>query len=282
MHPEDIEVSLLLEGVQMRYGYDFRGYSRASVKRRMKALLAKARLPSFSHLQHELLHRPDFFAAAMSDFTVTTSEMFRDPSFFRALREQVVPVLRTYPSLKIWHAGCSTGEEVYSLAILLKEEGLYDRCVIYATDINQTALKAARDGIYPADSVRLFTANYQQAGGTRAFSDYYSALYGGARLDPALREAVVFTDHNLVTDDVFSETQLILCRNVLIYFNRELQSRVLDLFTRSLAYKGFLCLGSKETVAFIEGGRHYRSFVASERIYQAVGMQARLDAGAKP
>jgi chemotaxis protein methyltransferase CheR len=177
-------------------------------------------------------------------------------------------VLRTYPTFKIWHAGCSTGEEVYSLAILLGEEGLYERALIYATDVNARALKQAREGIYRAEDFRTHTANYQKAGGQRAFSDYYTAAYGAARIDPALQRNVVFSDHNLVTDSVFSEVHLIICRNVLIYFNRKLQNRVLDLFTESLRYKGFLCLGSKETVRFLGGSRFYDGVDEPERIFQ--------------
>ncbi len=271
MQLEDIEVKVLAEAIFLYHGYDFRDYAEASFKRRLKALMRKAQLTSLSQLQHLLLHDPDFFASAVAQLTIAVSEMFRDPGFFRSLREHVFPVLRTYPAFKIWHAGCSSGEEVYSLAIALKEEGLYDRAVIYATDLNAAALKVAKDGIYPMDSIRAFTANYQDAGGRRAAADYYTACYGAARLDPALAENVVFAEHNLATDDVFSEMNLILCRNVMIYFKRELQDRVLELFTRSLAYKGFLCLGSKETVRFMKGSEAFEPVVAQDAIFRKLG-----------
>lgn len=268
LRPHDIEVKLLLEGIYLRYGYDFRNYSEASIRRRIAAVMAKHSLTKVSDLIHELLYAPDFFAAALPDLTVNTSEMFRDPTFFKGLRQEVIPALRTYPSIKIWHAGCSTGEEVYSLAILLEEEGLLDKSLIYATDINLQSLKSAKDGIYSAESVKQFTLNYQQAGGTRSFSEYYSALYGSVKFDARLRENIVFADHNLVTDEVFSQMHLILCRNVLIYFNRELQNRVLNLFTRSLLFKGYLCLGLKETVRFSNVSDYYTEEVPGERIFK--------------
>jgi len=238
------------------------------MRRRILTAMAKWSIANVSQLQHEVLHKREFFAMLLSELTVSTTEMFRDPSFFRALRQEVIPALKTYPTMKIWHAGCSTGEEVHSLAILLKEEGLYERAVIYATDINRLALKAAKDGIYAADSVRKFTTNYQQSGGMRSFSDYYTALYGAVKFNASLRENVVFSDHNLVTDDVFSEMHLILCRNVMIYFDKELQNRALQLFSRSLHYKGFLCLGSKENLAFSSIAGEFKEVVAQERIYQ--------------
>lgn len=266
--PEDLELDLLLEGVFRCYGYDFRQYSKGSVRRRIEAVMIKNRISKVSELQHQILHRPDFFARLLPDLMITTTEMFRDPPFFKALRTEVIPALKTYPTIKIWHAGCSTGEEVYSLAIMLREEGIYDRCVIYATDINALALKAAKDGIYPVDAMRKFTQNYQQSGGKKPFSEYYTSLYGSVKLDASLRDNIVFTDHNLVTDDVFSEMNLILCRNVLIYFERELQNRVLDLFTRSLPFKGYLCLGEKESLSFSSVADHFSEVVPRVRIYQ--------------
>src|SRR6185312_11901038 len=251
--PEAIEVDLLVEAMLRRYGYDFRGYAKASLSRRLHGAMRKRNLPSLSRLQEELLHRPEVFANLLPELTVTTSEMFRDPSFYRSFNEQIVPMLRTFPAFKIWHAGCSSGEEIYSVAILLKEAGLYDSAVIYATDLNQTALEAAKEGIYPLNRMQQYTANYQAAGGRESFAKYYTVAYGAARFDPGLRQNVVFASHNLATDDVFSEVHVILCRNVLIYFDRELQSRVLSLFTRSLRYKGYLCLGAKETVRFMRG-----------------------------
>lgn len=268
MNEEDIELKLLIEALAMRYGYDFRSYAEASLKRRVQTLLVKSQLPSILHLTHELLRDERRFFAFLSELTVTTSELFRDPAFFAAFRERVVPVLRTYPSFKIWHAGCGGGEEVYSLAILLAEEGLDGRGVIYATDINPAALARAKDGIFPAETVQKGTSNYQAAGGKLPFSKYYTAAYDAARFDPSLRQNVLFSEHNLVTDDVFAEMQVILCRNVLIYFNRDLQTRVLSLFTRSLSYKGFLCLGTKETVRFIDGHQPYDEVDATQRIYR--------------
>ncbi len=267
---EDIEMRLWVEGVALRYGYDFSGYSAASLKRRVKALVAKDQAPSILHLTHELLNDGQRFAAMLSELTVTTSEMFRDPPFFRAFRQRVVPLLRTYPSFKVWHAGCGGGEEVYSLAILLREEGLEGRGVIYATDINPAALARAKDGIFPAETVQKATANYQAAGGSQPFSKYYVAAYGAVRFDPSLRANVLFSEHNLVTDDVFAEMHVILCRNVLIYFKRELQQRVLDLFTRSLSYKGFLCLGTKEAVRFIDGHQAYDEVDPAQKIFRLI------------
>lgn len=264
----DIEAGLLIDAIYRRYGYDFRGYSEASLKRRLTALMLKSGAASLSLLQHEILHKPEFFAAALADLTVTTSELFRDPAFFRTLREQVFPVLRTYPTFKVWHAGCSTGEEVYSLAIALKEAGLYDRAVIYATDLNPAALRVASEGIYQNEAMKLAPAAYLASGGLKRLEDYCTEGYGAVRFDKALRENIVFSEHNLVTDDVFSEMNLILCRNVLIYFKRDLQDRVLDLFSRSLIYKGFLCLGTKETVRFLKGGDDYGQILPDTAIFQ--------------
>ena len=270
MQVDEIEIKLFAEAIFLRYGYDFRAYSEASFRRRVEQVMRKLRLDTVARLQHDVLHKPEVFANVIPDLTVGTSEMFRDPCFYIALREQVLPVLKTYPTFKIWHAGCSTGEEVYSLAIMLREEGLADKAVIYATDINQNALKLARDGIYPIERMRQFTTNYQQINGRATFADYYTVAYGAARLDPSLRSNIVFFDHNLVTDDVFSEIQLILCRNVLIYFKRELQARVLDLFLRSLCYKGFLGLGSKESIKFLNGHEVFEDVDGAEKIYRKI------------
>jgi chemotaxis protein methyltransferase CheR len=265
---EDIELKLVVEALALRYGYDFRSYAEASLKRRVTAFARKNHSQSVLHLTHELLYDERRFAAFLSEFTVTTSELFRDPSFFRSFRERVVPVLRTYPSFRIWHAGCGGGEEVYSLAILLAEEGLDGKGVVYATDINPAALARAKDGIFATESVQKGTANYQAAGGKQPFSKYYTAAYGAARFAPELVQNVLFSEHNLVTDDVFAEMHVILCRNVLIYFKRDLQKRVLALFRRSLAYKGFLCLGSKEALRFIEGHEAFDDADAAEKIYR--------------
>ncbi len=279
MQVEEIEMKLLTEAIFLRHGYDFRSYSEASFKRRIRQLMIKFSIPNVGQLLHKFLHEPNFFNSILPELTVGTSEMFRDPSFYKALREHVLPVLKTYPAFKIWHAGCSTGEEVYSLAIMLREEGLSQKSVLYATDINHMAIKAAKDGIYPLESIPNFTANYQAAQGQGSFSDYYNVAYGAARIDPSLRQNIVFFEHNLVTDSVFSEIHLILCRNVLIYFKRDLQSRVLDLFSNSLVYKGFLGLGSKETVGFLAGGSAYEPVVEKERIYRKIQRESSLLAG---
>ena len=264
----DIELRLLMEAIYLRYNHDFRDYTGASQKRRVAYALEQMQFRSISALQEQVLRDPEVFARLLQYLTIPVSEMFRDPSYFLALREHVVPVLHTYPSIKVWIAGCSTGEEVYSMAILLKEEGLLERALIYATDINPQSLEKARQGIFPAEAVRDYTANYQRSGGRRAFSDYYTAAYGGARFDPALRANVIFADHSLATDSVFAETQLVSCRNVLIYFNRRLQDRALGLFHDSLCYRGFLGLGSKESIDFSAYGERFDAVSRPDRIYR--------------
>lgn len=270
---EDIALTLFVEALRQRYGYDFRQYAEASLKRRLRTLATRLNVPSVAHLQSELLTNPGVLPMVLAALTVPTSELFRDPEVYRALREQVIPVLRTYPSFKIWHAGCSTGEEVYSMAILLREEGLEDRAVIYATDINPVALNAAQEGIFSQECLRTGTVNYLKAGGTREFSSYYTAAYGGVRIDPTLRKNVLFTSHNLATDEVFAEVQLVLCRNVLIYFTRDLQARSLGLFSRSLSNRGFLCLGTKETVKFVEEGKVFEELPEGRRIFRKMQQQ---------
>ena len=264
----DIEIRLLVDAIFLRYGQDFRDYAPASLKRRVLQGQQRMGAPSISALQERVLHDPDAFAQLLQYLTVPVSEMFRDPPYFLALRRQVVPVLRTYPSLKVWVAGCSTGEEPYSLAILLQEEGLLDRTILYATDINHASLDKARRGIFALDHMQAFTRNYQRAGGTRSFSDYYTAAYGGALFDRSLRDSITFADHSLATDAVFSEMQLVSCRNVLIYFNRKLQDRALGLFHDSLAHRGFLGLGSKETLEFSAYGPRFEPVSRAERIYR--------------
>ena len=264
----DIELRLLAEAVYLRYGHDFREYSGASFKRRMLYALGQMNLPTVSALQERVLHDPRQFAQLLQYLTVPVSEMFRDPPYFLALRRHVVPVLRTYASLKVWVAGCSTGEEPYSLAILLHEEGLLERTILYATDINHASLEKAKDGIFALDAMQGFTRNYQAAGGQRSFSDYYTAAYGGALLDKRLRAAVTFADHSLATDAVFSETQLVSCRNVLIYFNRPLQDRALGLFHESLTNRGFLGLGSKETLDFSAYADRFEPVSRPDRLYR--------------
>ena len=264
----DIEFQLLVEAIYHLYHYDFRGYAAASLRRRLKGALGRFQCESVSQLQDRVMHEPKIFAALLDHLTVQVSEMFRDPTYFRALREQVVPLLRTYPSLKVWVAGCSSGEEAYSLAILLREEGLLSRTLIYATDINPHTLGRAEAGIYSIDRIAGFTINHRESGGTSSLSDYYTAAYGRAIFDKSLRERIVFSDHSLATDSVFAEVQLVSCRNVLIYFNRELQDRALGLFRDSLCRNGFLGIGSKESLRFTSVAGAFQAFVAKERIYQ--------------
>ncbi len=265
---EDLEIQLLLEALFQRYHYDFRHYARASIKRRLIQARIQLGFSTISSMQDRVLHDPAMLPRLLDYLTVQVSEMFRDPSYFRALREKVLPHLSTYPSLKVWIAGSSTGEEVYSLAILFKEEGLYDRTIFYATDINPEALAAAQAGVYALDRIRKFTENHQKSGGRSSLSDYYTAAYGRAVFDKSLKDNVVFSDHSLVTDAVFAEMHLISCRNVMIYFDRPLQDRAIGLFRDSLARKGFLGLGSKESLRFSSHAKGFSEFVGGEKIYQ--------------
>jgi chemotaxis protein methyltransferase CheR len=272
-HVHDIEIRLLVEAVFLRYGHDFRDYAQASLKRRVLQARERMGAASISALQERVLHDPEAFDQLLQYLTVPVSEMFRDPTYFLTLRRDVMPVLRTYASLKVWVAGCSTGEEAYSMAILLLEEGLLERTILYATDINHASLEKAGKGIFPLDSMQGFTRNYQAAGGTRAFSDYYTAAYGGALMDRKLRESITFADHSLATDAVFAETQLVSCRNVLIYFNRALQDRALGLFHDSLVHRGFLGLGSKETLDFSAYASRFEAVSRPQRIYRRLAPQ---------
>lgn len=265
---EDIEIHLLLEALYRRYHYDFRHYARASIKRRLRQARLQMGFASLSALQDALLRDQALVTRLLDYLTVQVSEMFRDPGYFGAVREKVVPHLRTYPSLKFWIAGCSGGEEVYSFAILLHEEGLLDRTMIYATDINPAALETAERGIYALDRIAAFTRNHQRAGGKSSLSDYYTTAYGRAVFDKRLREQVVFSDHSLVTDAVFAECQFVSCRNVMIYFDRPLQDRAIGLFKESLSRRGFLGLGSKETLRFSDHAGAFTEFVREEKIYQ--------------
>ena len=266
----DIEIRLLVEAVYLRYGHDFRDYAPASLKRRVLQAQQRLDVASVSALQERVLHDPASFAELLQYLTVPVSEMFRDPAYFLALRRQVVPILRTYPSVKVWVAGCSTGEEPYSLAILLREEGLLDKTILYATDINHASLERARQGIFAPDQMQAFTRNYQRAGGLASFSDYYTAAYGGVLLDRSLRDSITFADHSLATDAVFSETHFVSCRNVLIYFNRKLQDRALGLFHESLVHRGFLGLGSKETLDFSAYAERFEAVSRPQRLYRKV------------
>ena len=272
----DLEVRLLLEAIYDRYHYDFRSYAKASLKRRLRQACDSLGVASLSGLQERVLHEPECFAALLQYLTVQVSDMFRDPEFFRAIRTQVLPVLATYPSIKVWVAGCSTGEEAYSLAILLHEEGLLERSIIYATDINAQALRAAGNGVYSLQRLRGFTENHRRSGATTSFSDYYHASPGAsgesAIMDPALRRKITFSDHSLATDNVFSEVHLVTCRNVLIYFDQELQNRALRLFGDALISRGFLGLGSKESLRFSEAAERFTEFALHERIYRRKGL----------
>ena len=264
----EIELKLLLEAINLKYSYDFRRYSQASMKRRVVQAMNRMNCPNLLALQEKVLQDSECFYDLLQLLTIPVSEMFRDPSYFLALRERVIPILKTYPSLKIWVAGCSTGEEVYSLAILLQEEELLERTILYATDINQRSLEKAEKGIFALEDIQKFTRNYQKSGGNGSLSDYYTADSDSVKFNSALKKNITFANHSLVTDAVFSETQLISCRNVLIYFDRELQDRAFGLFHESLCHKGFLGLGSKETIQFSQHAKYFDPFVKVDRIFQ--------------
>jgi len=268
---DDIELRLLLEAIFRKFHYDFRGYSMASIKRRMNQAREHFHCKTYSQLQDRVLHDTNVLPELLSYLTVQVSELFRDPAYFRAIRELVIPHLRTYPSLKVWVAGCSAGEEVYSLAILFREEGLEERTMFYGTDINPDALKQAEAGVYSLDRLPLFTENHRRAGGKSSLSDYYTAAYGAAVFDKTLRRRAVFSDHSLVSDAVFAEVQLVSCRNVLIYFDIEVQDRAISLFKDSLVRKGFLGLGAKESLRFSRHADTFLDFNKEERIYQKRG-----------
>jgi chemotaxis protein methyltransferase CheR len=265
---ERLEIELLLQAVFRHYGHDFRSYAFSSLRRRLRKRLEAENLGTFSALQDRLLHFPEAMDRLLRDMSVNVTGMFRDPSFFLALRQRVIPILRTYPFVRIWHAGCATGEEVYALAIMLEEEGLYERSRIYATDMNADALDKAKAGIFPLARMREYTQNYLHAGGARSFSEYYTANYDAALFDPKLRRNVLFAQHNLATDTSFSEFNLILCRNVLIYFDRTLKERVYKLFGDSLSSLGVLCLGRRESLRFTAVETEYEEFDSKERIYR--------------
>jgi chemotaxis protein methyltransferase CheR len=264
----DIELELLIEAIYQKYHYDFRQYAVASLKRRLGTAMVELGCQTLSQLQDKVLHEPGAFPEVLNFLTVPVSELFRDARYFRSLRDSVVPLLRTYPSLKIWVAGCSTGEEAYSFAILLREEGLLARTLIYATDINPYTLQKAQAGVYDIDRVAAFTENHRVAGGKGSLSDYYTAAYGKAVLDRSLKQNIVFCDHSLATDSVFAEVQLVSCRNVLIYFNRVLQDRALGLFREALCRKGFLGIGAKESVRFSAHADAFVPIVHEDRIFQ--------------
>jgi len=264
----DIELGLLLDAIFQTYHYDFRFYAPASLRRRVHSALAHFGCETMSRLQERVLREPKLFSDLLRFLTVQVSDLFRDPSYYRSLREKVVPYLRTYPSLKVWVAGCSTGEEAYSLAILLSEEGLLERTLIYATDINPESLRAAEAGIYNVDRFKRFSENYLASGGRASLSNYYTARYSSAVFDRALKKAILFSDHSLATDTAFAEVELASCRNVLIYFERLLQDRALGVLRDSLCRKGFLGLGLKETLRFSAHASAFVEFVREDRIYQ--------------
>ena len=269
-HLEDIEIGLLLDGLYRAYGFDFREYSRASIKRRILEIMRAEDLGTVSAFQNRILHDAACLDRFLLGLSVHATSMFRDPSFYLTFRTRVVPLLRTYPTVQIWVAGCSTGEEVYSLAILLEEERLYGRCRIYATDISQAVLRKARDGIFPLAAMRDYTSNYHQAGGAGEFSDYYTAQYDSVIFSSALKSNVVFSEHNLATDGSFNEFQVILCRNVMIYFNKDLQARVHNLLYDSLSMFGVFGLGNKESLKFTPRAASYEHLNDKDRLYRKV------------
>lgn len=264
----NIEIRLLLEGIFLKYGYDFRNYSKAHIRRRILNHLGTHHIETVTELLDKVLRNPDFFRAFLDSLSINVTEMFRDPEFYRSFRENVIPKLRTYTFFKVWHAGCSTGEEVYSLAILLQEEGLLERCQIYATDLNRKVLETAREGVYQIADMELYEQNYQLSGGKAKLSDYYKSMYGSVMFNKELSSRIVFADHNLVTDSVFAEVNIILCRNVLIYFEKDLQNKVLKLFYDSLAPSGLLCLGTKESIKFSSVENGFDIMDAKQKIYK--------------
>ena len=267
---EDTEIDLLLEGLYRVHGFDFRDYSRGSIKRRILELMRAEKVETISTFQSRLLRDASCLERFLLGLSVHATSMFRDPSFYLTFRKRVVPLLRTYPTVQIWVAGCSTGEEVYSLAILLQEEGLYSRCRIYATDISQAVLRKARDGIFPLAAMREYTANYHQAGGTHEFSDYYTAQYDSVIFSAGLKNNVVFSPHNLASDGSFNEFQVILCRNVMIYFNKDLQARVHNLLYDSLSMFGVFGLGNKESLKFTPRAAFYEHVNQTDKLYRKV------------
>ena len=267
---ERLELDLLLEAVFQHYGFDFRSYARPSLKRRVKTRMEAEKLHTISSLQDRVLHDPVALERLLGDLRVSVTAMFRDPTFFRAFREKVVPLLRAHPSLRIWHAGCSTGEEVYAMAILLREEGLLKRARIYATDMNQAALDTAKRGIFPVANMQEYTANYLRAGGLRSFSEYYVARYDAALFESSLIDNVLFTQHNLAMDQAFNEFDVIFCRNVMIYFDKDLKHRVLGLITKSLVDSGVLGLGKKESLGPSPHARCYEALSPTEKLYRKV------------
>jgi chemotaxis protein methyltransferase CheR len=265
---EDVEIELFVRAMQLRHGYDFSRYAPASFKRRVQHLASSSGCHTIGELTARLLRDDAMVPGVIAGLSVPVSEMFRNPSVFRALRDEVFPILDSYPVINIWQAGCAFGQEIYSLAILLEEAGLYDRCQIYATDISDAALVRAQEGIFPARDISTYAENYLAAGGRRSLSDYYHARYEFMKLDDRLQRNMTFANHNLVCDGVFCEAHLILCRNVLIYFTDALQDHALSLFRDSLVRNGFLCLGNRENIDFAPAGRAFTAVDAAARIYR--------------
>lgn len=262
------EILLLLQAVYQKYGYDFRQYSQAHIRRRITNRMAMSGLEDISQMQFKVLNDETFASELLQDLSITVTEMFRDPGFYRSLRENVIPVLKTYPFIKIWHAGCSTGEEAYSMAIIMQEEGLYDRTTIYATDFNQRALNRAKEGIFSNAMIKEYTTNYQLSGGIESFSNYYTSNYDSVIMNQSLKKNMVWANHNLVTDSVFAEVHMVLCRNVLIYFDNNLQNKVQKIFYNSLINGGVLCLGSKESIRFTDLHDKYTELDKKQRIFK--------------
>jgi len=267
----DLELNLLFQAVQHKYGYDFRNYSKAHLKRRILYRLQASEINTISELQHKVLWEKNFYRTLLQDLSINVTEIFRDPLFYKALREKVLPVLSTWAHIKVWIAGCATGKEVYSLAILLKEEKLLNRTRIYATDFNKRVLDIARQGIYKKQDIEQYATHYTDSGGRKKLSDYYTARYGSVIFDQSLAKNVVFADHNLVTDGVFAEVNMVICRNVLIYFNKTLRNKVLHLFDASLSGSGFLCLGTKESIHFTDLEKKYTAIDDKHKIFKKGG-----------
>lgn len=267
---EKLEIKLFLQGIYEWYGYDYRNYSYHSIRRRIWHRIQAEGISHVLELLEKVLHDPSCMQRLIADFSINVTEMFRDPLLFYHFRKKVVPILRTYPSIRIWHAGCSTGEEVYSMAILLHEEGLYDKAKIYATDMNSNVLRNAKNREYPIFKMKKYTKNYLKAGGKRAFSEYYKVKNNKVEFHSSLSKNIVFAQHNLVTDRSFNEFHVILCRNVLIYFNYDLQNSVHQLFYESLAMSGILVLGDKERISFLEKAGYYKEIDGKQKLYQKV------------
>lgn len=265
---ENIEIKLLVEAILLKYGYDYTNYTKTHLKRRLLRRMNLENYTSITQLTEKVLYDKDMFEQVFWDLSINVTEMFRFPKFFEDLRKHVIPILRTYPTINIWHAGCSTGEEVISIAILLKEEGLLNRTTIYATDINKKVLKVAKEGIYSIEDIKKWTKNYQESGGVKSFSDYYTAKYDHVIFDNSLLENITFLEHNLVTDQKFIDANLIICRNVMIYFNGKLQNKVVKLFEESLIPSGFLGIGSKENLRIASSDKKFINIVADTKIYK--------------